>query len=582
MVGEDQAKMNIAQALMKAVNKFPGYEHVNVQLEVTPRGTGMSFTKLRNILKDPNATPEQQYAVWAQGFNEKKLGKDYILHLMDVARKGMGIQQPQPKVAERLFNSLMNIGASEAREPKPTVVVPGGDNPDAPHTPIKGDVPVVRGDIVMAQDPDNIASVFTGRVKRIGRTMVFIVKKDGEEIAVPHDQVSKDYDVLSRQAHRILNKKGKFVGNYKVDELQTGMAGVGMGNYVVDKNASVEESQINELDVKSTLNFIKKAHGDQLYGDKPYFTHPKSVAATGKKFFGTKFNNDAIKVAFLHDVVEDTNFSIDQLATMGFSPEVVEAVGLLTKNKALSYADNIKTIINSGNRLAMMVKYADNYQNFTGDKSDFDPARADRLQQKYLASLNLLGAKLGINKHVGTPQATTMNQSSTADHPTDESMLPKSAFAGSDKNKLGPAAHLKGSMKRPARAGDLVGGAAESVDPCWKGYKQVGMKKKSGKQVPNCVPNEKVEETKKLSTAEKLNRGLKRGGYDADAAAKKIKDIQDRLAQQEKQYKAQGTLKDNFDQIGTGKIMSKESKNVPVGEGWETQIASLVEQLSKK
>jgi hypothetical protein len=267
---------------------------------------------------------------------------------------------------------------------------------------------------------------------------------------------------------------------------------------------------------------------------------------------------------------------------MGFNPEVVQAVSLLTKNKALSYADNIKAIINSGNRLAMMVKYADNYQNFTGDKSDFDPARADRLQQKYLASLNLLGAKLGINKHVGTPQATTMNQSSTADHPTDESMLPKSAFAGSDKNKLGPAAHLKGSMKRPARAGDLVGGAAESVDPCWKGYKQVGMKKKSGKQVPNCVPNEKVEETKKLSTAEKLNRGLKRGGYDADAAAKKIKDIQDRLAQQEKQYKAQGTLKDNFDQIGTGKIMSKESKNVPVGEGWETQIASLVEQLSKK
>ena len=25
--------------------------------------------------------------------------------------------------------------------------------------------------------------------------------------------------------------------------------------------------------------------------------------------------------------------------------------------------------------------------------------------------------------------------------------------------------------------------------PCWKGYKQVGMKDKGGKQVPNCVPN---------------------------------------------------------------------------------------------
>jgi hypothetical protein len=35
----------------------------------------------------------------------------------------------------------------------------------------------------------------------------------------------------------------------------------------------------------------------------------------------------------------------------------------------------------------------------------------------------------------------------------------------------------------------------ESVNeaaPCWKGYKQVGMKDKGGKQVPNCVPNESV------------------------------------------------------------------------------------------
>ena len=114
MVGEDQANMPIANALMKAVNKFQGYEHVKAQLEVTPRGTGMSFTKLRNILKDPNATPEQQYAVWAGGFDEAKLGKDWILHLMDITRKGMGITQ-QPKqqsapvpVAEiRLFNALV-------------------------------------------------------------------------------------------------------------------------------------------------------------------------------------------------------------------------------------------------------------------------------------------------------------------------------------------------------------------------------------------------------------------------------------------------------------------------------------------
>ncbi len=28
----------------------------------------------------------------------------------------------------------------------------------------------------------------------------------------------------------------------------------------------------------------------------------------------------------------------------------------------------------------------------------------------------------------------------------------------------------------------------KTEDPCWKGYEQVGMKKKRGKKVPNCVP----------------------------------------------------------------------------------------------
>jgi hypothetical protein len=33
---------------------------------------------------------------------------------------------------------------------------------------------------------------------------------------------------------------------------------------------------------------------------------------------------------------------------------------------------------------------------------------------------------------------------------------------------------------------------AEDKGPCWQGYKQVGMKNKGGRQVPNCVPNESV------------------------------------------------------------------------------------------
>jgi len=42
--------------------------------------------------------------------------------------------------------------------------------------------------------------------------------------------------------------------------------------------------------------------------------------------------------------------------------------------------------------------------------------------------------------------------------------------------------------------GDVIDEAKGKKDPCWKGYKQIGMKKKGGKEVPNCVP---VSEEKK-------------------------------------------------------------------------------------
>jgi hypothetical protein len=164
------------------------------------------------------------------------------------------------------------------------------------------------------------------------------------------------------------------------------------------------QEQLDEYNVRKTKKFIQRAHDQeqgQMYGNMPYSSHPKQVANLGKKFFGTKFGPEAVKVALLHDVLEDTPYTPDQLAKKGFSKEVIQAVQLLTKNKALSYADNIRNIINSGNSLAMMVKYSDNYMNYTGDKSHWTPERAAHSQKKYLASLNMLGDVLGIKKHIG-------------------------------------------------------------------------------------------------------------------------------------------------------------------------------------
>lgn len=149
MVGEDRADMPIANALMKAVNKFQGYEHVKVSLQVTPRGTGMSFTKLRNVLKDPNATAEHQLQVWEQGFDVQRLGVDWIKHLMDITRKGMGIQQPSPTaVAEvRLFNSLIRPNLYETARMSSAVKLQRAWDQQRS----KSDASRKRGEEVMAQ-----------------------------------------------------------------------------------------------------------------------------------------------------------------------------------------------------------------------------------------------------------------------------------------------------------------------------------------------------------------------------------------------------------------------------------------------
>ena len=61
----------------------------------------------------------------------------------------------------------------------------------------------------------------------------------------------------------------------------------------------------------------------------------------------------------------------------------------------------------------------------------------------------------------------------------------------------------------------------EDNDPCWKGYQQIGMKDKDGRQVPNCVPESYDvwnEETGVGYTLE-FNEGL----VEADYQGRKVK-----------------------------------------------------------
>ena len=83
--------------------------------------------------------------------------------------------------------------------------------------------------------------------------------------------------------------------------------------------------------------------------DKLY-THSTDVAA--------RVEGKAKVVAFLHDIVEDTPATIEDIEHM-FGIRIAEAVDLLTRKKEDTYFDYIHKIATSGDKLAIEVKLAD-------------------------------------------------------------------------------------------------------------------------------------------------------------------------------------------------------------------------------
>ena len=98
------------------------------------------------------------------------------------------------------------------------------------------------------------------------------------------------------------------------------------------------------------LRFAYAAHHGQLdYNGVPYIFHPLHLAETME-------DEISCCVAILHDTVEDTHITLEDLATE-FPPEVVEAVGLLTHEEGTDYFDYVHRI--RSNPIAKKVKLAD-------------------------------------------------------------------------------------------------------------------------------------------------------------------------------------------------------------------------------
>ncbi|MBQ3173954.1 MAG: hypothetical protein IJB56_06595, partial [Alistipes sp.] len=73
-------------------------------------------------------------------------------------------------------------------------------------------------------------------------------------------------------------------------------------------------------------------------------------------------------VGFLHDVVEDTPYTFEELAEEGFTEEVIATLRLLTHDKQTPYMEYIERICTSGNEVAVNVKINDLKHNLARGK----------------------------------------------------------------------------------------------------------------------------------------------------------------------------------------------------------------------
>ena len=109
--------------------------------------------------------------------------------------------------------------------------------------------------------------------------------------------------------------------------------------------------------IEKACAVAEQAHaGQKRWNGDSYITHPTRVA---ESFCGLSMAEveDERVVAFLHDVVEDTGITLEQLREFGFSEEQVEAIDSVTKREGQSYLDFVLRA--KANPIGCRVKIAD-------------------------------------------------------------------------------------------------------------------------------------------------------------------------------------------------------------------------------
>ncbi|MCE9529553.1 MAG: HD domain-containing protein [Planctomycetes bacterium] len=132
-------------------------------------------------------------------------------------------------------------------------------------------------------------------------------------------------------------------------------------------------------------SFAIAAHGDQMYGDQPYVFHLDAVVA-----LLAPFGDHAQIAGYLHDVVEDTDVSVQKVQEE-FGDRIADCVALVTDEKGANRKErkvrtNAKlSAVTSDNEMALVVKAADRLANLQMSARGGSGSKLDMYRREHLA-----------------------------------------------------------------------------------------------------------------------------------------------------------------------------------------------------
>lgn len=144
---------------------------------------------------------------------------------------------------------------------------------------------------------------------------------------------------------------------------------------------AVHKRTLEEL-YETAQKIAGEAHCGQVdKGGKPYICHPLAVAASLEK-------TEHKIVGLLHDVLEDTTVTAEDLKQYGFPDEIIHSVQVMTKQPGMPYPDYLALV--KGDACARCVKIADIRHNMEISRIA-NPTEKDYLRlEKYKQALIFL------------------------------------------------------------------------------------------------------------------------------------------------------------------------------------------------